>query len=44
MTNWKINFRNIFIDILSKELNLNKQIIIAEEQKELSAIEKRRGR
>ncbi len=43
MTEWKINFRNIFVDILSKELNIKKEIIIAEEKKELSAIEKRRG-
>lgn len=43
MTEWKINFRNIFIDILSKELNIEKEIIIKEEKKELSAIEKRRG-
>lgn len=42
MTEWKINFRNIFIDIMSKELNLKKEIIIAEEKKELLAMEKRR--
>lgn len=42
MTEWKLNFRNIFIDILSKELNIEKEIIIEEEKKELSAIEKRR--
>ena len=43
MTEWKINFRNIFIDILSKELSIKTEIIIAEEKKELSAIERRRG-
>jgi hypothetical protein len=43
MTEWKISFRNIFIEILSKKLNLTKETIITEEIKELSAIEKRRG-
>ena len=43
MTEWKIKFRNIFIDILSKELNIEKEKIITEEKKELKAIEKRRG-
>lgn len=43
MTEWKINFRNIFIDILSKELNIEKERLIAEEKNELSAMEKRRG-
>lgn len=42
MTEWKINFRNIFIEILSKELNIEKRLIIAEEKKQLSALEKRR--
>lgn len=43
MTEWKINFRNILIDILSKELNIEKEKIIAEEKKELLAIKKRRS-
>lgn len=43
MTEWKINFRTIFIDILSKELNIDREKIIAEEKKELTAIEKRRN-
>lgn len=43
MTEWKMNFRNIFIDILSKELNIEKEKIISEENKELAAIKKRRG-
>ncbi len=43
MTRWKINFRNKFIDILSKELKIKKENIVAEENKELLAIEKRRG-
>lgn len=43
MTEWKINFRNILLDILSKELNINKEIIIEEERKELLLIENRRG-
>lgn len=43
MTEWKINFRNIFLDILSKELNINKEKVIEEEKKELLLIEKRRG-
>ncbi len=43
MTKWKIDFRNIFIDILSEELNIEKEKIIEEEKKELAAIEKRRG-
>ena len=42
MTEWKNNFRNIFIEILSKKLNIEKEKIIEEEQKELKAIEKRR--
>ncbi len=42
MTEWKINFRNIFIDIMSIELNVEKEIIMAEEKKELSAIKQRR--
>lgn len=43
MTEWKMNFRNIFIDILSNELNIEKEKIISEENKELAAIKKRRG-
>lgn len=43
MTEWKINFRNKFIDLMSKELDLGKDKIISEETKELSAMEKRRG-
>ncbi|NLJ58323.1 MAG: hypothetical protein GX339_05715 [Tissierellia bacterium] len=42
MTQWKINFRNKFINIMSKELNLDREKIISEEKKELLAIEKRR--
>ncbi len=42
MTEWKINFRSILIDILSRELNIRKEIIIEEEKRELSAMEKRR--
>ncbi|WP_326906683.1 RIO1 family regulatory kinase/ATPase domain-containing protein [Sedimentibacter sp. MB31-C6] len=43
MTEWKINFRNKFIDIMSKELNIDKEKIILEEKKELLAMERRRG-
>lgn len=43
MTGWKINFRNRFIDIMSKELNISKDKIISAEKQELAAIEKRRG-
>lgn len=42
MTEWKVNFRNKFIDILSKVLNIEKDKIREEEKKELKAIEKRR--
>lgn len=42
MTKWKIDFRNKFIDILSKELNLDKNLILIEEKKEIKSIEKRR--
>lgn len=42
MTEWKINFRNIFIDILSKELNIDKEKINKEEKIELEAIKERR--
>lgn len=44
MTGWKNNFRNMFIDILSEKLNIDKRRIIEEEKKELKAIEKRRGK
>lgn len=42
MTKWKIDFRNKFIDILSKELNLDKNLILIEEKNEIKSIEKRR--
>ncbi|HQK54594.1 MAG TPA: hypothetical protein PLA73_10210 [Sedimentibacter sp.] len=43
MTEWKMDFRNILINILSNELNIEKEKIISEENKELAAIKKRRG-
>lgn len=43
MTEWKMDFRNILINILSNELNIEKEKIISEEKKELAAIKKRRG-
>ena len=43
MTEWKRNFRNVLLDILSKELNVEKERILAEEKKELAAIKNRRG-
>lgn len=42
MTKWKIDFRNKFIDVLSKELNLDKNLIYNEEKNEIKSIEKRR--
>lgn len=44
MTEWKLRFRDKFIKILSKELFINVDLIINEEQKELEVIKKRRNK
>jgi RIO-like serine/threonine protein kinase len=42
MTQWKIDFRNELINILSEELNIDRQQILNEEKKEIKSIENRR--
>ncbi len=42
ITQWKIDFRNELIDILSEELNIDRQQILNEEKKEIKSIENRR--
>lgn len=41
-TEWKIRFHDKFIEVLSEELQINKDIILTEEHKELEAIKNRR--
>lgn len=41
-TKWKKRFHDTFIEILCKELQISKEIILIEEQKELKAIKNRR--
>lgn len=42
MTKWKIKFHDIFVNLLSYELHLDKNLIIEEKCKELELIKKRR--
>lgn len=41
-TEWKLKFHDKLIEILSRELNIKKEAILLEEQKEMDAIKKRR--